>query len=207
MCRLASTKIAQPEPRRRSTLLSRAVVTTSSAGVAESRSGPRKRAVRWKLPSLLRMTPGAINAAQGRKSARLCGLLRYSARFSMSPPLRSEMHWNAHVSTYDLDEIGIAFGGPDRRHVPDDPEDQAGDPQAQAQSDCRRECAVENGDRARCTREQDRLRQCPVHGRFETGHGLMCGDISHHTNAPPAKEKNDKKKDEAANAIDRPKTI
>jgi hypothetical protein len=43
---LRSTKIAQPEPRRRSALLSRAVVATSSAGVALSRSGPRKRAVR-----------------------------------------------------------------------------------------------------------------------------------------------------------------
>ena len=41
----ASTKIAQPEPRRRSTLLSRAVVPTSSAGVALSRSGPRNCAV------------------------------------------------------------------------------------------------------------------------------------------------------------------
>ena len=63
----ASTKTVQPEPSRRSALFSRAEVATNSAGVAESRSGPRNRAVRCRLPSLFRMTPGAINAAQGRK--------------------------------------------------------------------------------------------------------------------------------------------
>src|SRR5690606_40812904 len=66
----ASTKIAHPEPRRRKALLSRPATATSSAGTAESRSGPRKRAVRWKLPSLLRTTPSPTSAAQGRKSAR-----------------------------------------------------------------------------------------------------------------------------------------
>ena len=55
--RCASMKIAQPEPRRRNALFSRPVIATSSACVAESRSGPRNRAVRWNEPSLLRMTP------------------------------------------------------------------------------------------------------------------------------------------------------
>jgi len=32
---------------------------------------------------LVQTTPGATRAAQGRKSARLCGFLRYSARFSI----------------------------------------------------------------------------------------------------------------------------
>src|SRR6516162_10845383 len=77
-------KITQPEPRRRSALLSRAVTPTNSAGVALSRSGPRKRAVRCRLPSLFRTTPAETSAAQGRKSARLCGFLRYSARFIMA---------------------------------------------------------------------------------------------------------------------------
>ena len=40
--RCASMKIAQPEPRRRSALLSRAVIATSSAGVAEFEVGPAK---------------------------------------------------------------------------------------------------------------------------------------------------------------------
>src|SRR5690606_34312029 len=33
--------------------------------IAESRSGPRNRAVRCRLPSLLRMMPGPMSAAQG----------------------------------------------------------------------------------------------------------------------------------------------
>ena len=34
--------------------------------VADSRSGPRKRAVRWKAPSLFRTTPGPTRAVHGR---------------------------------------------------------------------------------------------------------------------------------------------
>src|SRR5262249_9483556 len=48
--------------------------------------GPAERVVRWKLPSLLRTMPSATNAAHGKKSARFCGLLRYSARLNMTSP-------------------------------------------------------------------------------------------------------------------------
>src|SRR3546814_5124389 len=81
--RSASKKSAQLPPKRRSTLLSRAQVATSSGSVALSRSGPRKRKLRWKLPSLLSTTPGATSAAHGRWSASSAGFLRYSARFSI----------------------------------------------------------------------------------------------------------------------------
>src|SRR5271157_3379572 len=37
--------------------------------------------------------------------------------------------------------------------------------------------------------------------------GFICGDAVHQISAPPPKEKNDRKKLEAANAIDRPNTI
>src|SRR5262249_28777278 len=132
--RLASVKMAQPDPSRRRALLSRAVVPTSSAAVAESRSGPRNRAVRWKLPSLLRITPGATSAAHGRKSASTLGFLRYSARFNMAFPLHAKMRWITQVSAHDVDELRVALCGPDRRHVPDRPENRAGDPQPQPQS-------------------------------------------------------------------------
>src|SRR3546814_6252692 len=56
---------------------------TSSAGTALSRSGPRKRAVRWNEPSLLRTTPSPASATQGRKSAKRVEVRRYSARFIM----------------------------------------------------------------------------------------------------------------------------
>src|ERR1700728_3312362 len=95
---------AQPEPRRRSALFRRPVIATSSAGVAESRSGPRKRAVRWNDPSLLRTTLFATSAAQGRKSARLCERRRYSARFIMEPASRDHVLRIAKVPADDLDE-------------------------------------------------------------------------------------------------------
>jgi hypothetical protein len=64
---------AQPDPKRRSALFKRADVAISSPCVALSRSGPRNRAVRWKLPSLFKTTPGATRPAQGSQSASSAG--------------------------------------------------------------------------------------------------------------------------------------
>src|SRR6516164_7536207 len=205
--RLASTKIAQPEPSRRRALLSRAVVPTSSAGVAESRSGPRNRAVRWKLPSLLRITPGATSAAHGRKSVSILGFLRYSARFNMASPLHVEMRGITQVSAHDLDELRVASCGPDRRQMADRPQHEAGDPKAQSQANGSSEGAVGDRNRARGTAEQDRLCQRPMHGRFEPRKRVLGKKIAHQTRAPPPNEKNDRKNELAANAIERPNTI
>src|SRR5262249_22682122 len=209
--RLASTKIAQPEPSRRSALLSRAVVPTSSAGVAESRSGARNRAVRWKLPSLLRITPGATSAAQGRKSASILGFLRYSARFSMGKRLTSQLHAKmrriAEVPARDVNELRVASCGPDRRHVPDRPQQEAGDPQAKSQSDGSRQSAVSDRDRAGRAAKQDRFRQGAMDRRFEPGDRIVRQDLAHQTTAPPPKEKKDRKNELAANAMERPNTI
>src|SRR5262249_23855498 len=176
--RLASAKIAQPEPNRRSALLSRAVVPTSSAGVAESRSGPRNRAVRWKLPSLLRITFGATSAAHGRKSASILGFLRYSARFSMAIALHAKMRRIAEVSAHDVDELRVASCGPDRRHMPDRPQQEAGDPKAQSQSDSGRQRTVSDRDRAGRAAKQDGLRQGAMDGRFEPGNRIVSGSRS-----------------------------
>src|ERR1700761_8985517 len=100
--------MAQPEPRRRSALFNRDVTATSSAGVALSRSGPRKRAVRWNEPSLLRTTPSSTRAAQGKKSARAAGRERYSARFSIVAS-HAQMCGIAEVPTDDIDEKRIAL--------------------------------------------------------------------------------------------------
>src|SRR5258708_4913474 len=128
-------KIAQPEPRRRSALFSREVMATSSAGVEESRSGPRKFAVRWNEPSLLRMTPSPIRAAHGRKSARLCGRLRYSARFIMAPTSPDQMLRIAEMPAHHVDEGRIALGGPDGGEMADQPDETTDDPEAQAEAD------------------------------------------------------------------------
>src|SRR5258708_17662010 len=199
--RLASTKSAQPDPSRRSALLSRAVVPTSSAGVAESRSGPRNRAVRWKLPSLLRTTPGATSAAQGRKSASIPGFLRYSARFNMASPLHPEMRGIAQVPPHDVDELRVALCCPDRRQMADGPQHEAGDPKAQSQSDSSCQGAVGDRNRAWRAAKQDWLCQGAMDRRFEPGDWIVCKDLAHQTRAPPPNEKNERKNELAANAI------
>src|SRR6185437_15072721 len=114
-------KTAQPEPRRRRALLRRDVIATSSAGVTESRSGPRKRAVRWNEPSLLRMTPVSTSAAQGRKSASVCVRRRYSARFIIGRTSRDQVLRVTQVPAHDVDKGGIAFCGPHGHDVTDQP--------------------------------------------------------------------------------------
>jgi hypothetical protein len=74
---------------------------TSSAGVALSRSGPRKRAVRWNDPSLLSTTPGPTSATQGRKSARLADLVRYSAKVHHG---RTQVGYLGCADARDIDE-------------------------------------------------------------------------------------------------------
>src|SRR5208282_3272317 len=146
-------KIAQPVPRRRSALLRRDVMATSSAGVAESRSGPRNFAVRWNEPSLFRMTPSPTSATQGRKSARLSERRRYSARFIMARASRDQMLRVAKVAAHHVDEGGIALGGPDCGKMADQPDHPADDPEAQAKSDRGSQRAVDDRDGARCAAE------------------------------------------------------
>ena len=79
---------------------------------------------------------------------------------------------------------------------------EARDPKAQTDAERSRKRAVEDGDGARRTAHQDRLGQCAMHRRFEAW------DLSvHQITTPPPNEKNDKKKLDAAKAIDRPNTI
>src|SRR5204862_7930292 len=64
------------------------------------------------------------------------------------------------------------------------------------------ERAVDDGDGAWRTTHQDRLGQRATYGRYEAW------DLSvHQITTPPPNEKNDKKKLDAANAIDKPNTI
>ena len=191
--RCASTKTAQPEPSRRSALLSRPATPTSSAGTALSRSGPRNRAVRWKLPSLLRTTPFSTSAAQGRKSARRVIGRRYSARFIMRPASDAEMAGDAQMAAHHVDEHRIALGRPDGGGMADHPEHEPGDPKAKAQAQRGGQRAVQDRDRPRRAAEQDRLGQRPMDRRDEAGR-VRRQPAVHQISAPPPKEKNDRKK-------------
>src|SRR6056297_1802398 len=142
-------KTAQPEPSRLSALLNRAEVATSSAGVAESRSGPRIRAVRCRLPSLFRMTPGAINAAQGRKSASMADLERYSARRIIgSDPEPGRV---TEMPPRHFSDLCVSLRGPDCEKVAHQPKCEAYEPEPQAQPDGGRQGAIGNGDGAGST--------------------------------------------------------
>src|SRR6516162_4855163 len=121
--------------------------------------------------------------------------------------LHAKMRWITQVSAHDVDELRVAFCGPDRRHVPDRPEHKSGDPQAQSQADSSRERAVGDRNRAWRTAKQDRLRQSAMDRRFEPRDRIVRKDLAHQTSAPPPNEKNDRKNELAANAIERPNTI
>src|SRR3546814_5030540 len=71
---------------------------------------------------------------------------------------------------------------------------------------CRKR-SVEDGERTRCAAEQDRLGQGAMDGREESADRRVRIEVRHQTSAPPPNEKNDRKKELAANAIDRPNTL
>jgi len=65
---------------------------------------------------------------------------------------------DTQVSSYDLDEVRIALGGPDGGHVADEPKEEARDPKAQTDAECSRERAVDDGDGARSHRPSGSVR-------------------------------------------------
>src|SRR5579871_1479593 len=106
------------------------------------------------------------------------------------------------MPTDDLNKLRVALGRPDGSHVPDKPEQEAREPEAQTDAERPGERAVENRDRAWRPTHQDRLGQRAMDWRFKAW------DLSvHQITTPPPNEKNDRKKLEAANAIDKPNTI
>src|SRR5690606_3265982 len=182
--RSASKNSAQPEPKRLSTLFTRALAATSSASVALSRSGPRNAKVRWKLPSLLSTTPGATSAAHGKWSTRRAARERYSRRCSIRggpagadagratarqrdgaarpaegtrPGPASEGARRAQMPREHRREVGIAPRAEHRERVTDGPGREPGDPLLQPEPESGGERAVEDGDRPRRAAEQDGL--------------------------------------------------
>ena len=48
-----------------------------------------------------------------------------------------EMTGDTKVPAHDLDEVGIALGGPDGGHVADEPEEETGEPKPQTEAEGR----------------------------------------------------------------------
>ena len=123
------------------------------------------------------------------------------------PASDAKMARDAQMAAHHVDEHRIALRRPNGGGVSDHPKQQPCDPEAKAQSERCSQGAIQDGDGAGRAAEQDRLGQRPMDGRDEALDGFICGDAVHQISAPPPKEKNDRKKLDAANAIDRPKTI
>ena len=112
------------------------------------------------------------------------------------------MGWNTNVPAHDLDELWVALACPDRGHVANEPEKKTRDPQAQTKTKGCGYRAVQNGNRPRRPTHQDWFSQGAMNGRNKA-----CDLLLHQITTPPPNEKNDRKKLDAAKAIDRPNTI
>src|SRR6185369_7180078 len=86
--------------------------------------------------------------------------------------------------------------------MPGNPEKEPGQELLKPQPQGRRHGAIQQSDRSRRPAEQDGLGQGTVQWHVEAGRFL-----AHETSAPPPKEKKERKKLEAAKAMERPKTI
>lgn len=78
------------------------------------------------------------------------------------------MTGNAQMSPHDIDEGGIAPGGPDGGHVADEPKDKTCDPEPQSEAEGGRQRAVDDRDRPRRTTHQNRLGKRTVNGHDKT---------------------------------------
>src|SRR3546814_20499736 len=86
----------------------------------------------------------------------------------------------------------------------DRPDGETGEPEPKAQADRTGERAIDDREAARRAAEQDRFGQRPMDRSDETRHLAVA---AHQTSAPPPKEKKDRKKLDAAKAIDRTNTM
>src|SRR5580692_4761673 len=99
------------------------------------------------------------------------------------------------VTPQHIGKIGIALCGEYRDRVTGKPENETRDPHSKAETQCRRDRSINDRDGPRRTSQQNWLGQRPVQ------RNLKAFD-AHEMSAPPPNEKNDRKKLDAANAID-----
>src|SRR5260370_25985663 len=115
--------------------------------------------------------PSSTKAAQGRKSASWVVVRRYSLRFitSLDPQIAGDTQMAAH----DIDELRIALRRPHRGGLADDPEQETGEPQPQAQAQRCGQGAVQDRNRTRGAAEQDRVGQRAMDRDSETCDGRI----------------------------------
>ncbi len=105
------------------------------------------------------------------------------------------------MTANNIDEQWVALGCPNSCGMTDRPQKKSCNPESQTETQRCGQRTVKDCHRARRTSQEDRLGQ-----RAMDRHDVSRNRL-HQITAPPPNEKNDKKKLEAANAIDRPNTI
>ena len=126
----------------------------------------------------------------------------------MVAPSDRKMSRNAQVPPADLDEERITLGRPYRDEVADGPDGETDQPKPQAKADRAGQSAVHNGNASRGAAEQNVLGERAVNRDGEARHlGKLFETGRHYTKAPPPNEKKLRKKELAAKAMLRPKTI
>src|SRR5690606_7333841 len=143
--------------------------------------------------------------AGNRQGGWHCGDIRQGS--SCAPPSDRQVGGDTEMPAADFHEERIALGDPYRREMADGPDEETDQPEAQAEAHGPGQRPVEDRDRARRTAEQDVLGQRAVNRDGESRHVQLLEGDRHQTSAPPPNEKNDRKKLDAAKAIERPKTI
>src|SRR3546814_10404120 len=139
--------------------------------------------------------------ADERRAGPPCGDIREASACEMPTLLE--------VTQQHRREIGVAFRRHHRGSVAECPDRNPRDPLLEPEAERRGESAVEDRDRARRAAEQDRLGERTIDRRLKAFDrpGRMIRSGRHAMSAPPPKLKQDRKKIDAAKAIDRPKKI
>ena len=135
-----------------STLLARAQAETSSASVALSRSGPRKRERALEAAVLVEDDARRDQRRPGQMVGEPVGAVTIFAQGSAC-----EIALLAEVAEQHRREVRIAPGGEHGEAVPDRPQDEPGEPLLEAEPDRGGDRAVDDREAARRAAEQDRL--------------------------------------------------
>ena len=107
------------------------------------------------------------------------------------------------MPAHDIDELRIALRGPHRGGLTENPEQETGEPQPQAETERRRQGAVEDRDRARRATEQDRLGERAMHRHGEARNGESELRNLHPSHQHSAAEREERQEEGAGRERDR----
>src|SRR3569623_898063 len=117
------------------------------------------------------------------------------------------MRFLTKMTDEDGGEVRVAPRGDDRDRVTRRPDQQAHDPLLETEAEGCGDRPVDDRQSARRATQKDRRSETGVDRHLEALERRSGPGVGHQTSAPPPKLKKLRKKEDAANAIERPKTI